>query len=125
MSADENIQDPARSYERAQPDKESGMGRLDNNMRATPTESPDRMEQAVDNAHPPRQLNAEETVDDRASAQPGEPGLPPQPGKAGLPPQPDHSMHDEEPNGWDQAPTDIHDPKMQRHPRREGKGGTP
>lgn len=39
--------------------------------------------------------------------------------------QPDHSMLDEEPDGWDQAPTDIHDPKMKRHSRKEGKGGTP
>jgi hypothetical protein len=37
--------------------------------------------------------------------------------------QPDHSMKDEEPLGWDQAPQDIHDPTKQRHPRREGKGG--
>jgi hypothetical protein len=32
-------------------------------------------------------------------------------------------MKDEEPLGWDQAPTDIHDNRQQRHPRREGKGG--
>lgn len=40
-------------------------------------------------------------------------------------PQPDHSMFEEEPDGWDMAPTDIHDPRQQRHPRTEGKGGTP
>jgi hypothetical protein len=34
-------------------------------------------------------------------------------------------MKEEEPLGWDQAPTDIQDPEHQRHPRREGKGGTP
>jgi hypothetical protein len=34
-------------------------------------------------------------------------------------------MKDEEPLGWDQAPTDIKDPRQQRHPRTEGKGGTP
>lgn len=39
--------------------------------------------------------------------------------------QPDHSMLDEEPDGWDLAPADIHDPRMKRHPRKEGKGGTP
>ena len=39
--------------------------------------------------------------------------------------QPDHSMHDEEPDGWDMAPTDIHDKQQRRHPRKEGKGGTP
>jgi hypothetical protein len=37
----------------------------------------------------------------------------------------DHSMKQEEPTGWDQAPTDIHDPQQQRHPRTEGKGGVP
>jgi hypothetical protein len=37
----------------------------------------------------------------------------------------DHSMHEEEPDGWDMAPTDIHDPKQQRQPRIGGKGGTP
>jgi hypothetical protein len=115
--ADENVQDPARSYERAKPDKESGMGRLDNNMRATPSEDPDRMEQGVKNAQPPRQVNAhDDVVNDRATARPGE---------AGLPPQPDHSMKEETPTDPDAAPTDIHDPEQQRHPRREGKGGTP
>jgi hypothetical protein len=34
-------------------------------------------------------------------------------------------MKDEDPLGWDQAPADIHDPRHQRHPRTEGKGGTP
>ena len=34
-------------------------------------------------------------------------------------------MKDEEPMGWDQVPTDIQNPREQRHPRREGKGGTP
>jgi hypothetical protein len=114
--ADENVQDPARSYERAKPEKESGMGRLDNNARATPADDPDRMEQGVKNAQPPRQVNAEEVVDDRASETPGEPG---------HPPQPDHSMHEEPPMDGDMMPTDIHDPEKKRHPRREGKGGTP
>ena len=35
----------------------------------------------------------------------------------------DHSMLDEEPDGWDLAPNDIHDPERKRHPRTEGKGG--
>jgi hypothetical protein len=45
------------------------------------------------------------------------------PGEA--PEQPDHSMHDEEPMGWDRAPQDIRDPQQKRHPRKEGKGGLP
>lgn len=122
--ADENVQDPARSYERAQPDKEAGMGRLDNNMRATPEDNPDRMEQGVTNAQPPRQINAEDVVNDRASATPGEPGHPPRPARP-APEQPEHSMHEELGADGDMMPTDIHDPEKQRHPRREGKGGTP
>lgn len=41
------------------------------------------------------------------------------------PRQPDHSMREEEPLGWDQAPTEADQPTPHRHPRREGKGGTP
>ena len=33
------------------------------------------------------------------------------------------SMHTEEPDGWDQAPQDIHNPRQKRHPRPDGKGG--
>ena len=104
--------DPARSYERAKPEAESGMGRLDNNTNATPQRSPDRTPDAVTNQQDPRQVNAHDVVDDRAARRP-------------APAQPDHSMKEEEPDGWDQAPADIHDPRQQRHPRREGKGGTP
>ncbi len=41
------------------------------------------------------------------------------------PKQPDHSMREEEPLGWDQAPTEGDQPTPHRHPRRMGKGGTP
>lgn len=34
------------------------------------------------------------------------------------------SMKTEEPQGWDQAPTDIKDPRAQRHPRPDGLGGS-
>ena len=33
-------------------------------------------------------------------------------------------MKSEEPQGWDQAPTDIQDPRRQRHPRPDGVGGS-
>jgi hypothetical protein len=33
-------------------------------------------------------------------------------------------MKTEEPDGWDQAPTDIKDPRQQRHPRPDGLGGS-
>ena len=57
--------DPATSYERAKPDKEAGMGRLDNNQ-ATPEQCPDRIDQAVKNKQPPRQLNAHEVLNEKA-----------------------------------------------------------
>ena len=39
--------------------------------------------------------------------------------------QPDHSMQEEEPLGWDQAPADGVPEGEHRHPRQEGTGGTP
>jgi hypothetical protein len=50
--------DPARSYERADPKDEAGMGRLDNDV-ATPTDRPDQINQTVRNRQDPkRQINA-------------------------------------------------------------------
>src|SRR4051812_23805528 len=88
--------DPARSYGREKPGAEAGLGRLDTNNDAIPAQHPDKMEQAVGNKQDPtRQLNAHDVVSQR---------------RAGNDPaQPDHSMKDEEPMGWDQAPTDIDD----------------
>jgi hypothetical protein len=57
--------DPSTSYERARPENEAGLGRLDNNKEADPVRSPDKMEHAVTHKQPLRQLNAEETADDR------------------------------------------------------------
>jgi len=99
--------DPANSYERSRPEQQSGQGRLDNN-KATPMDQASGEQQAVKNKQQSdRQINAHETT-----------------GRA-APEQPDHSMNEEEPDGWDQAPTDIHDNRQKRHPRREGRGGTP
>ena len=106
-ASNEQAPDPANSYERAKPERESGQGRLDNNV-STPTNRPDKGKQAVKNKQPPRQVNAQDVDNARA-------------GKAAN--QPDHSMHDEEPLGWDQAPTESTDPRSKRHPRKEGKGG--
>jgi len=59
--------DTATSYERAKPEKEAGMGRLDNNV-GTPTDSPDKIEQAVTHKQPAdRQLNAHEMGNDRST----------------------------------------------------------
>ena len=101
----EQAPDPAHAYERAKPERESGQGRLDNDV-ATPTNRPDRGEQAVKNKQPPRQVNAQQVTNARTSA-------------ASSPPE--HSKHDEEPLGWDQAPTEATDPRRKRHPRTEGK----
>jgi len=102
--------DPSHSYERSHPGREAGMGRLDSD-KPVPANSPDKGQEAVGNRQDgTKQLNAHDAVNQRGGP---------------APVQPDHSMKDEEPLGWDQAPTDIHDPERQRHPRTEGKGGTP
>ena len=59
--------DPATAYERAKPHKEAGQGRLDNNDDATPTNSPDRTEDAVKHKQPLRQINAEDSGDGRSA----------------------------------------------------------
>lgn len=58
---DELAPDPATSYERAKPEKEAGMGRLDNNT-GTPAKSPDRIEKAVKHKQALRQINADDVV---------------------------------------------------------------
>jgi len=65
-ASEELAPDPARAYERAQPEKESGMGRLDNN-KATPAPSRDKIEEAVPNKQDLRQINAEDVEDERRS----------------------------------------------------------
>lgn len=57
--------DTARVYERAKPEKEAGMGRLDNNKFA-PAPCEDKMEHAVTNKQPNRQINSEDVVNGRA-----------------------------------------------------------
>ena len=116
--------DPAASYERAKPEKEAGMGRLDNNADATPRRAPDRVGQAVTNQQPLRQINAHDVVNERANQSADGKDLSGSSGAADRA-QPDHSMFDEEPLGWDQAPTDIQNPRRQRQPKPDGKGGTP
>jgi hypothetical protein len=115
-TSNEKGPNPARVYERAKPEAEAGMGRLDTNDDAVPTDRPDEMPAAVSNAQPRRQVNADDVVDGRASCDPARTLPPPHPV--------DHSMLEEEPDGWDQAPTDIKNPRDKRHPRKEGRGGT-
>jgi hypothetical protein len=108
--------DPAASYGREKPGKEAGQGRLDNNV-ATPTSRPDQQEESVPHRQPPRQINAHDEPSARANAA----STP----LDANPDQPDHSLLDEEPRGEDLTPQDITDPQRKRHPRTEGKGGTP
>jgi hypothetical protein len=111
--------DPATSYERAKPEKEAGMGKLDSPIgQSTPADQAEHADHGVVNAQDGgRQINAHDDV--AAGGGASNPVSRPLGGN-----QPDHSMHDEEPTDPDTAPTDIHDPEQQRHPRREGKGGT-
>jgi hypothetical protein len=109
--------DPATSYERAKPEKEAGAGRLDNNV-STPTNQPGREQQTVKNRQDPcRQINAEECDNLRDSADPNRAMPPPDPA--------DHSKEQEQPLGWDQAPTGKMPARDKRQPRTKGKGGTP
>jgi hypothetical protein len=105
----ENAPDPSHAYERSHPGREAGMGRTSQPV-ATPTDAPDGGKDAVGNAqNPARQLNAQDDAARRHARMPSE--------------QPDHSMKEEEPLGWDQAPTNAQKPEMKRHPRTEGQGG--
>ncbi|HEY8749741.1 MAG TPA: hypothetical protein VIM11_17290 [Tepidisphaeraceae bacterium] len=60
-ASDDLAPDTARVYDRGDPQKESGMGRLDNNV-STPAKSPDRMEEAVKHRQPLRQINADDVI---------------------------------------------------------------
>jgi hypothetical protein len=60
LSAEE-APDTARVYERARPEAEGGMGRLDNE-KGTPTRGRDKMLDAAPNKHSSRQLNAEDSI---------------------------------------------------------------
>jgi hypothetical protein len=73
---------PAHTYERTDPKRESGAGRLTNNSNATPTDQADKMAAAVHNAHDgSKQLNAQES--------------------ATTPPKPAATEGDRDSLGWD------------------------
>jgi hypothetical protein len=59
--------DTARVYERAKPEAEAGMGKLDKE-KARPANSDDKMFEAVHNKHDSHQINAEDTINSSASA---------------------------------------------------------
>jgi hypothetical protein len=98
---------PAHSYERSDPHREAGMGRLDSDE-STPAERRDELQDSAPNrSDPTRQINAEESM------------------KAGERQDLNRSMSEDEPTDADLAPQDIHDPRRKRNPRVGGKGGTP
>jgi hypothetical protein len=59
-SSRKDAPDPASVYERAKPEKEAGMGRLDNE-RGTPTRRPDHLQKSLKTRH--QQSNALDTAD--------------------------------------------------------------
>ncbi len=81
----QQVPDPAHTYERTDPKRESGAGRLTNNTHATPAPRADKMPKAVGNAHDgATQLNADESAAIAAKA--GRPAI------------------DNEPLGWETKP---------------------
>jgi hypothetical protein len=103
----ESAPNPAHSYERSDPNREAGQGRLDTD-KTTPVQQPDKIQESAPNrSDPSRQVNAHEVI------------------KGGERREPDHSMFDEETTDPELAPQDIKDPRRQRQPRTGGKGGTP
>ena len=72
-ASNDQAPEPANAYERAKPERESGQGRLDNNV-STPTNRPDKEKQAVKNRQSPRQVNADDVTNARRSSAPNQPG---------------------------------------------------
>jgi hypothetical protein len=65
----EQAPDPATVYERAKPENEAGMGRLDKD-KTPPVEQRDRLHQAGQNRRPSRQINADDDQNQRNSSKP-------------------------------------------------------
>jgi hypothetical protein len=103
------LPDPADSYERAKPQNASPQGTL-HAPNPPVHEAPDKN---APEGTPGRRTNRPESDSMENSTRV----------RGGDPESVDHSMHDEEPLGWDQAPQDIRDKEQKRHSRTEGKGG--
>ncbi|HMB96199.1 MAG TPA: hypothetical protein VKK61_09190 [Tepidisphaeraceae bacterium] len=65
----EQAPDPATSYERAKPEKESATGRLDSD-KPVPADRPDSHNQAGQKRRPSQQINAQQDINKRASSDP-------------------------------------------------------
>jgi hypothetical protein len=68
-SSKEQAPDPATSYERAKPEKESATGRLDVD-KIRPADRKDQHNQAGQKGRPSRQINADQDINQRRSAKP-------------------------------------------------------
>jgi hypothetical protein len=66
----QQVPDPAHTYERTDPTRESGAGRLTNNAHATPAPGADKIASAVHNAQDgAKQLNGDESAADAARSE--------------------------------------------------------
>jgi hypothetical protein len=101
--------DPSHNYERSHPDRESPSGSTQQTY-PRPHDHPDRVGPESTSRHTNRP-NADSLEND------------PRRGPITDPAKVDHSMHEEEPLGWDQSPQGSANPREQRQPRTEGKGG--
>jgi hypothetical protein len=100
--------DPSDNYERSHPEHEAGMGRLDNNAKATPTKRPDQMPDAVKNAQDgSKQINAHNDINQQR--------------RATVEPEKDP----DEPLGWQQPPKKVEYPRDQPESLEGGRKGTP
>lgn len=117
--------DPANSYERAKPERESLSGQL-SVPKTTPPVTGDKQHKAVEN----RQDPSSNLVSDPGahgkthSEERGRSQDLPVPGSIAAK-QPQHSMKDEEPIGSDLRPQEHLPADQRRQPRTGGKGGAP
>lgn len=124
-ASNDQAPDPSFNYERAHPERES-QGKMDK-PNPPPLERGNTTEDAVANRQDPsNQINSDPGAHGRTHAE--ERGKMqsdlPVPGSVAAS-QPDHSMNEEEPAGWDEAPQGAVPAEFKRHPRIGGKGGTP
>lgn len=117
--------DPANSYERAKPERESPTGQL-SAPKTNPPVTGDKPHKAVENRQDPSSnLVSDPGAHGKTHARErGRTQDLPVPGSVAAD-QPDHSMKAEEPLGADQRPIERTGNQERRQPRTGGKGGTP
>lgn len=103
------IPDTSETYERGHPDKTPGLGKMDTPDHDEHADHPDSVQGSVRNDL--SEQPAPKTDPDNPKPLPGL--------------DPEHTMKNETPLGWDQAPREADTKNEHRHPRQIGKGGTP